>query len=143
MIIIMTLFKEEAQLVQSSLRSSKKTKLFSKPICSRLGRILLGYRFKMTVCNCHNSRINQKRNSGVRKIVKMFCFTIRLEIISKRGIIARLSYNTSFGLYEKVDVLTFFNFLAATQQVACYRSLHRAKLFSSIKTWAINDPPLW
>ena len=35
-------------------------------------------------------------------------------------------YNTSFGLYEKVDFLTFFNFLAATQKVACYmyRFLH-------------------
>ena len=28
---------------------------------------------------------------------------IRLEIIAKRGIIACLSYNTSFWLYEKVD----------------------------------------
>ena len=48
----------------------------------------------------------------------------KLEIIAKRSIIARLSYKTSFGLYEKVDFLTFFNFLAATQQVACYRFLH-------------------
>ena len=27
----------------------------------------------------------------------------RFEIIAERGIIARLSYHTSFGLYEKVD----------------------------------------
>ena len=29
---------------------------------------------------------------------------IRLEIIAKRGIIARLPYNTSFGLCENVDL---------------------------------------
>ena len=33
---------------------------------------------------------------------------IRLEVIAKRGIIARLSYNTSFGLYEKVRKGRFF-----------------------------------
>ena len=83
---------------------------------------------------------------------------IRLEIIAKRSIIARLNYifNTSFGLYEKVVFFLFFfgffffffffvvvvfffffcffcfvlffyiffNFLAATQKVACYRFLH-------------------
>ena len=42
---------------------------------------------------------------GRRKIA----FTInRFEIIAKRGIIARLSYYTSFGLYEKVDFLKHF-----------------------------------
>ena len=41
---------------------------------------------------------------------------IRFEIIAKRGIIARLRYNTSFGLYEKLEFLTFFNVLAATQK---------------------------
>ena len=42
--------------------------------------------------------------------------TIRFKIIAKGGIISCLSYNTSFGLYEKLRgiVLTFFNFLAAT-----------------------------
>ena len=39
-------------------------------------------------------------------------------------IIARLSYNTSFGLYDKVDFLTLFTFLTATQNVACFRFLH-------------------
>ena len=71
----------------------------------------------------------------------------RLEIIAKRGIIARLSKNTSFRLYEKVRKGRFFNFLAAIQKVACYRVLHilmesrlayingvRTKLFSS-KPW--------
>ena len=52
-------------------------------------------------------------------------YIIRLKIIAKRGIIARLSYNTLFGLYEKVDFLTCLNFPAAIQQkVACYRFLH-------------------
>ena len=32
----------------------------------------------------------------------------RFEIIAKRGIIARLSNNTSFRKYEKVDFLTFW-----------------------------------
>ena len=54
---------------------------------------------------------------------------IRFEIIAKRGIIARMSYNTSFGLYEKLRkgrffFFTFFNFLAATQKVSYYRFLH-------------------
>ena len=47
---------------------------------------------------------------------------IRFEIIAKR-----LSYNTWSGLYEKLRkgrFLTVFNFLAATQKVACYRFLH-------------------
>ena len=51
-------------------------------------------------------------------------FFIRFEIIAKRGIIARFNNNTSFRLYEKVEFLTLFNFLAATQKVACYRFLH-------------------
>ena len=33
----------------------------------------------------------------------------RLEIIAKRGIIARLSYITSFELYEKVRKCRFFD----------------------------------
>ena len=43
------------------------------------------------------------------KITRLKCFLhvwvniIRFEIIAKRGIIACLSYNTSFGLYENVD----------------------------------------
>ena len=32
----------------------------------------------------------------------------RFEIIAKRRIIARLSYNSSFELYEKVDFLNIF-----------------------------------
>ena len=43
-------------------------------------------------------------------------------------IIARLSYIISFGPYGKVDLFTFFNFLAATQNVACYRCLHMLKV---------------
>ena len=52
---------------------------------------------------------------------------IRVEMIAnmaKRGIIDRMRYNTSFGLYKKIDVLTYFNSLAAIQKVACYRYLH-------------------
>ena len=41
----------------------------------------------------------------------------RWEIIAKRGVIARLSYNTSFGLYEKVDI---FNNPVSDYQVGDY-----------------------
>ena len=43
---------------------------------------------------------------------------IRFESIAKRGIIARWSYNTSFGLSEKLRKGTFFNVVVATQKVA-------------------------
>ena len=48
----------------------------------------------------------------------------RFEIIANRGIIARLSDTTSFGLYETVRNGRFFNFLAATQKFACYHFLY-------------------
>ena len=48
----------------------------------------------------------------------------RLEIIAKRGIIARLSYTTSFELYEKVDFKHLLTFWPLHKKVACYRFLH-------------------
>ena len=53
-----------------------------------------------------------------------YAYMLRLVIIAKWGPIARLSYNTSFGQYEKVDFLTFVNFLSATQKLARYRFLN-------------------
>ena len=72
---------------------------------------------------------------------------ITLEIIVKRGIIARLSNNTSFRLYEKVCKCRFFNifnFLAATQKATAsftYKWSQNKIIF--MKTMAKNDPPLW
>ena len=47
-----------------------------------------------------------------RLLHKKLCRTLltRLEIIAKKGIIARLSYNTSFGLYERVGKCRFFKY---------------------------------
>ena len=64
------------------------------------------------------------RNIYVHSFREELRYFNRLKIISNRSIIAGFGYNTSFGLYEKVDFLTCFNFLAATQKVACYRFLN-------------------
>ena len=79
-------------------------------------------------------------------VSRVLSVIIRLEIIAKRGIIGRLSYNTSFQLYEKVDFLTFLIILAATQTphaiVSCTYFRSQSKVIFT-KTSAKSDPPLW
>ena len=55
-------------------------------------------------------------------------------MIAKRDIIARLSYNTSFGLYEKVDFLNRFLTKSRMLPLLAHIDGVRAKLFPS-KFW--------
>ena len=67
----------------------------------------------------------------VSQIKQTYSGSILIEIL-----LLTVNYSGYTKNYEKVDFLTFFNFLAATQKVACYLFLEhinavRPKLFSS------------